>query len=186
MAKPDRHIRPGFLLFPLRKYLSKSQNHFLNSYVKPGMTVLDAGSGPGFYALDISRRVGPKGKVIAVDGDMKAIERLRKRTSAFQLTNLEAHATSGADMKMVENESVDVIFSNGMLCCMAEHQKAVHEMLRVMKAGGTAYVSVTKFGKDELSVSEPEFNTLLSDFEILNSGSTRMMRYAIVSKRVQQ
>jgi ubiquinone/menaquinone biosynthesis C-methylase UbiE len=34
---------------------------------RPGMRVADVGCGPGFFTLDLARRVGPAGSVLAVD-----------------------------------------------------------------------------------------------------------------------
>ncbi|HYL13368.1 MAG TPA: methyltransferase domain-containing protein [Terriglobales bacterium] len=36
-------------------------------YVRQGMTVLEPGPGMGFFTLELARRVGPNGRVLAVD-----------------------------------------------------------------------------------------------------------------------
>jgi len=44
-------------------------------HLRPGMTVVDLGSGAGYFALKIAPRVGPAGRVLAVD--------LRRESLAF-------------------------------------------------------------------------------------------------------
>ena len=47
--------------------------------VAPGMVFIDVGCGDGYFALPAARRVGPQGKVYAVDSDAGAIQRLGSR-----------------------------------------------------------------------------------------------------------
>ncbi|MCR9267871.1 MAG: class I SAM-dependent methyltransferase, partial [Alphaproteobacteria bacterium] len=35
--------------------------------IRPGMTVMDVGAGPGYASFDLARMVGPQGRVIAID-----------------------------------------------------------------------------------------------------------------------
>lgn len=182
MTKSDRHISPTFLLLPFRKVMSRSQYKFLDAYLRPNMTVLDDGSGPGFFTMAIAERIGRGGKVIAVDGNEVAIMKLKKRVSKFEISNVEAYPTSASNLNMIPTESVDVVFSNGMLCCMSDHEGAVSELFRVMKEGGIAYISVTAFGRDELSVSNTELDHLLQRFEKIKTFSGRFQYYVIVTK----
>lgn len=46
---------------------------------RPGLRVADVGCGPGFFALDLARRVGPAGHVLAVDLNPEAIAFLQAR-----------------------------------------------------------------------------------------------------------
>ena len=49
--------------------------------VAPGMVFIDVGCGDGYFALPAARRVGPQGKVYAVDIDAGAIQRLREQAA---------------------------------------------------------------------------------------------------------
>ena len=48
-------------------------------YVEPGMTVLDPGCGFGYFSLPLARMVGPTGRVLSVDVEPRAVDRLRRR-----------------------------------------------------------------------------------------------------------
>ncbi len=57
----------GYLLAsPLRRLLENPER-MLRPYVRPGMTVLEPGSGMGFFSLPLARLVGAEGRVVCVD-----------------------------------------------------------------------------------------------------------------------
>lgn len=66
------------LLNPLRR-LRQNPNALLAPYVREGMTVFEPGPGMGFFTLELARRVGSTGRVIAVDIQPKMFAGLRKR-----------------------------------------------------------------------------------------------------------
>jgi SAM-dependent methyltransferase len=69
----------GYLLVnPLRR-LTQSPAAILAPYLSEGMTVLEPGPGMGFFTLELARRVGPRGRVIALDVQPKMLDRLRRR-----------------------------------------------------------------------------------------------------------
>ncbi len=71
----------GYLLAsPLRR-MAFNPGELLNPYVRPGMTVLEPGPGMGFFTLELARRVGPSGRVIAVDIQPRMLNRLKRRAS---------------------------------------------------------------------------------------------------------
>ncbi|MFN9625814.1 MAG: class I SAM-dependent methyltransferase, partial [Planctomycetota bacterium] len=46
--------------------------------VKPGMTVCDMGCGDGYYTIELAKKVGPSGKVIAVDIQPEMLQELSR------------------------------------------------------------------------------------------------------------
>lgn len=61
---------------------------------RPGDVVLDVGSGAGIPALDVARRVGPTGRVMATDPSDVFVAAVLANAAAEGLTNLEATRTS--------------------------------------------------------------------------------------------
>ena len=183
VSQHDRHFKPGTMLFPLRKYLSGPQRHFLDAYLKPGISALDLGSGPGFFTIRMSEQIGSNGIVYAVDGDETAVTRLRERSDNLSIKNIRAFVSSATDIPFVQTGSIDVLFSNGLLCCMLGHKKAVSEMIRVMKSDGIGFISVTKvLRNDGLGVAKGEWKEIKNSFNVVEEGSSIMMDWAIVSK----
>ena len=69
----------GYLLAsPIRRLLQKPED-VVTPYVSPGMTVLEPGPGMGFFTLEMARRVGPAGRVFAVEVQPRMVAGLQRR-----------------------------------------------------------------------------------------------------------
>lgn len=69
----------GWLLAsPLRR-LVQDPARILAPHVRAGMTVLEPGPGMGFFTLELARRVGPEGRVVAVDVQPRMLAGLARR-----------------------------------------------------------------------------------------------------------
>jgi ubiquinone/menaquinone biosynthesis C-methylase UbiE len=143
--KQDKHFPLWAHDNPLRR-LFAPPGRLIGPYVKEGQTAADLGCGPGFYTLALAERVGPAGKVFAVDSDEKAIRALETKAAKRGLGNIEAHAVSAADLSFVPDGSVDFVLSHGLLCSMAprDREAAVRETKRVLKPDGQAYLTAAK------------------------------------------
>jgi asparagine synthase (glutamine-hydrolysing) len=62
---------------------------WLPEFVKPGMTVLDVGANFGFYAILMSRLVGPKGRVLAFEPSVRFRKRLENHVQRNHCNNIE-------------------------------------------------------------------------------------------------
>lgn len=76
------HVCPWWLgpllASPLRRLL-QDPGRILAPHVRPGMTVLEPGPGMGFFTLELARRVGPGGRVVAVDVQPRMLAGLARR-----------------------------------------------------------------------------------------------------------
>jgi ubiquinone/menaquinone biosynthesis C-methylase UbiE len=81
---PEHHTCPWWVQFwlvnPLRR-LVESPDELVGPYVEPGMTVLDPGCGFGYFSLPLAQMVGPEGRVVCVDLEPRAVERLKRRAA---------------------------------------------------------------------------------------------------------
>ena len=69
----------GYVLAsPIRK-LFQSPSELVAPYVRESMVVLEPGCGMGFFTLELARRVGATGRVVAVDLQPKMLAGLRRR-----------------------------------------------------------------------------------------------------------
>src|SRR5512133_107945 len=69
-----------FLVTPLRR-LVQDPAAILAPFLREGMTVLEPGPGMGFFTLEAARRVGPRGRVVAVDVQPRMLAALRRRAA---------------------------------------------------------------------------------------------------------
>ncbi len=75
-----------FLASPVRRWL-QDPAIIVGPFVAEGMVVLEPGPGMGFFTLELARRVGPQGRVIAVDVQPKMLDGLRKRAAKAGLAD---------------------------------------------------------------------------------------------------
>jgi len=89
------------LVSPLRRLLEPPRA-ILGTHVKPGMTVLEPGCGFGYVTLALARAVGPEGRVIALDIEPRAIERLERRARKAGLSDrIDARPCQPRDLGVV-------------------------------------------------------------------------------------
>jgi len=77
--------------------------------VAPGMVFIDVGCGDGYFALPAARRVGPQGKVYAVDIDASAIQRLREQAVREGLHHLFSEVREAEETVVCEG-CADYVF----------------------------------------------------------------------------
>src|SRR5262245_56913142 len=74
-------IQPRFLGMSLFQY-ETDLIHIFSRIIVSGMTVTDVGAQVGIYTLLVSRKVGPSGKVIAIEPSPAIAQLLRQHLSA--------------------------------------------------------------------------------------------------------
>src|SRR5512140_1001470 len=108
--------------------------------IKPGMTVLDLGSGAGFDAFLAWNRVGPTGRVIGVDMTDDMLALARQNAEKRGAKNVEFR--KGRIEKLpVEDASVDYVISNCVINLSVDKPAVFREIARVLKPGGHFAVS---------------------------------------------
>ena len=60
----------------------------LNLDLRPGMSVLDVGCGPGRLAIPLSKQVGPQGQVVGMDIQSGMLDRAQIKAQSAMLTNI--------------------------------------------------------------------------------------------------
>jgi len=108
--------------------------------LKPGMTVLDLGSGAGIDVFVASRAVGTTGRVIGVDMTQEMIDRAEANRKKLKIEHVEFRLGE-IEALPVENASVDRILSNCVINLVPDKAAAFGEMFRVLRPGGRFTVS---------------------------------------------
>jgi ubiquinone/menaquinone biosynthesis C-methylase UbiE len=125
-----------WLINPFRRFFQNPG--IFKKYIKEGMTVLEIGSGMGFFTLPFAGMVGPAGKIIAADVQEKMLSALKKRAASRGLserveTHLTPKDTIAADYL---NEKVDIVFAAFVVHEMPDTKKAFCEFYSTLKKGG--------------------------------------------------
>ena len=111
-----------------------------------GATVIDIGCGAGMDLLLAARRIGPTGRAIGID----MTEAMRRRASQGAKMSELAHVDvrdGDATRLPVDDHSIDVVISNGVLNLVPEKERAVAEIARVLKPGGRVQIADIVIGE---------------------------------------
>ena len=110
-------------------------NPFSMGELRPGETVLDVGCGAGLDTLIAARQVGTRGHVISVDMTPAMLEKAQASAREAGLGNVDFR-DGLAEALPVEDASVDVVISNGVINLCPDKIAAMQEIYRVLKPGG--------------------------------------------------
>jgi arsenite methyltransferase len=110
-------------------------NHWTLGRIEPGLVVLDLGCGAGTDVLIAAQMVGPAGRVIGVDMTPTMLERASASAREMGLANVELHE-SLIEALPLEDASVDVVISNGVIDLVPDKDAVFSEIDRVLRPGG--------------------------------------------------
>jgi ubiquinone/menaquinone biosynthesis C-methylase UbiE len=102
--------------------------------------VLDLGCGAGLDLYFYARAVGITGKVYGVDLSEPMIEKTRANMVLVGVTNVELRQERSTRLSLNDN-SVDVVASNGIYNLTPDKEAVMHEVFRVLKPGGRTVFS---------------------------------------------
>jgi arsenite methyltransferase len=104
--------------------------------LQPGESVLDVGSGGGIDSILAARRVGASGRVVGLDVLQQMSERARTHASEAGVDPWTEFRQGEMEDIPLEDGSIDVVISNGVLNLSARKSRALAEIFRVLKPGG--------------------------------------------------
>ena len=103
--------------------------------VRPGQIVADIGCGNGFYTLELARRVGPEGRVYAVDIQPEMLALLQERAAAAGLKNIVSVLGGPADPRLPE-AAIDLVLLVDVYHEFAYPERMLAAMRRSLAPGG--------------------------------------------------
>jgi ubiquinone/menaquinone biosynthesis C-methylase UbiE len=181
------HVCPfwvGYLLLsPLRKVITNPVT-ILKPYVRPGMTVLDAGTAMGFFTLPLARLVGTSGHVVAVDLQEKMIASLKKRAAKAEYDARMEFRVCTPDSLCIDDLQgrVDFALAVAVVHEVPDPRRFFTEMFAALKVGGSLL-----FSEPAGHVSADAFNGSLSlsravGFEIRSTRRVLRSHSALLTK----
>jgi ubiquinone/menaquinone biosynthesis C-methylase UbiE len=133
----------GYMLVtPLRRLL-QDPAAILAPHLAEGMTVVEPGSGMGFFTLEIARRVGAAGRVVAVDVQPRMLAGLRRRAERASLGARIETRLAQPDRLGVDDldGQVDFVFAFAVVHEMPDARRFLEEAARLLKPGGRLLVA---------------------------------------------
>jgi arsenite methyltransferase len=105
------------------------------AYLRQDFIVADIGAGTGFMSAGLAPLVK---KVHVVDGSEEMLSVARGNLNGFD--NLVYHEADGSSLPLLD-ESVDAVFANMYLHHSTDPQKAIREMVRILRPGGRLVIT---------------------------------------------
>jgi len=151
---------------------------FLLPSLRPGMTVLDVGCGPGSITRGLAERVAP-GQVVGIDLSADTLASASQDAAARGVTNLKYDEASVYQLPYPD-ASFDVAYAHQVFQHLREPAKALREVLRVLKPGGLVAVRDVDWGTAAYWPADPWLDRFVeTHFKAWyrNGGEPRMGRH---------
>ncbi|MDF5757743.1 methyltransferase domain-containing protein [Spongiactinospora sp. TRM90649] len=144
---------------------------YLLPHLRPGMTLLDVGCGPGTITLDLAARIAP-GRVTAVEVTADALELARAEAArrdqegqGVEFVIADVHALHFPD------DSFDVVHAHQVLQHVGDPVTALREMRRVCRPGGVVAVRDSDYAAFAWFPPLPELDEWLDLYQRVARGN---------------
>ncbi|MGE2814100.1 class I SAM-dependent methyltransferase [Mycobacterium heidelbergense] len=122
------------LLLQARLYDPYTEHALRLAGLRPGMRVLDVGSGPGDVSFAAARVVGPTGTVLGVDAAPDMVELATARAAEKGLTTV--HFTTAAIGAIAVDEPVDAVIGRLILMHLPDPAATLRHLRSLVRPGG--------------------------------------------------
>jgi len=120
----------------IRAWLSESTSAMIEmANIQPGMRVLDVAAGAGDQTLDIAKRVGPAGYVLATDLSPGILAFCKENARRTGYDNVDTLAVDGEALQ-VKEESFDAAVCRLGLMFLPDPGKGLRAIFSALKPGG--------------------------------------------------
>ena len=148
--------------YMMRRHAARDAAFFL-PLLKPGMSLLDCGCGPGSITTGLGEAVSP-GKVVGVDMNAGQIEFAIKLARERGIQNVRFEAASAYQLPFPD-ESFDAVFSHALFEHLGEPEAALHEIRRVLRPGGLVGLSSPDWACNVIAPRDPEVERAIEVFK---------------------
>jgi ubiquinone/menaquinone biosynthesis C-methylase UbiE len=151
----------------MAKRTLESHGAFFLPYLRPGLSVLDCGCGPGSITMGIAASIAP-GEVVGIDFAQSQVECARAAAAREGHRNARFE-TGDAYSLAFESGRFDRVFSHALMEHLADPAAALRELCRILKPGGVIGVCSPDWGGFILSPPSPELSRAVEAYTALQS-----------------
>lgn len=127
-----------------------------------GAHLLDLGCGPGFAALELADRVGPGGRVLAVDESARFIAELVREAEGRGLDQLAARVERVEALRL-DPASLDGAFVRWLFCFLPDPAPVIERVVHGLRPGGRLVVwDYLNYRATTLQPRSPAFDRVLA------------------------
>ena len=131
---PYTHGHHDSVLRSHRWRTAQNSAGYLLGHLRPGMTLLDVGCGPGTITCDLADRVAPA-PVVGIDASEEVITEARAWASESGPPSVSFEVGNAFDLRF-DDASIDVVHAHQVLQHLGDPVGALVEMRRVCRPGG--------------------------------------------------
>lgn len=201
-AKDYLRFLEDFILFnnPDRIRWEKTEENIPKLPIRPGMSIADVGSGPGYFTFKFSDIVGDGGKVYAIETNPRHLEFLHNYVQKYGIKNVEVVTSSFEGIGLDPAIRVDAVY----MCSLyhnvyaaftdEERDQFVESIRRALKPDGTfILVDNDMVEDDELPYHGPHVSRelLISQlyyygFKLEEQFRFTVQRYVLIFKKQEE
>jgi uncharacterized protein len=146
------------LLFPLRSLIFSPRQLAERLSLRADARVLELGSGPGFFSVEIARRVAC-GHLCLIDLQHEMLTKARGRLRRAGITNA-SFAQASATALPLADDTFDVAYLVTVLGEVPDPASCIVELCRTIRPGGL--LSITELAGDPDAMTESEVAAMAS------------------------
>jgi SAM-dependent methyltransferase len=143
------HQGAGWLERPEREKEEQPKKLLKLLDLKPGQVVADIGAGSGYHTFRMAEKVGPTGKVLAVDIQKEMLAIIRQRMKKEKRDNIELILGTETDPKLPEG-GVDLILLVDVYHEFVFPYEMTEAMIKSLKPGGR--IAFVEFRREDEKV----------------------------------
>jgi ubiquinone/menaquinone biosynthesis C-methylase UbiE len=141
----------------LRRFILSPERLAERLELKEASTVLELGSGPGYFSRAVARRI-PRGYLMLVDLQSEMLQKARGKLAGAGLENVGFVQANGAALP-VPSGAWDCVFLVAVLGEVSDPRSCLREIYRVLRPGGL--LSLTEQPGDPDFIALPEARALV-------------------------
>ena len=135
IAQVMGHLAAGWLERPEREKEEQPAKLMEALDIKAGSVVADVGAGTGYFTFRLAEKVGPKGKVLAVEIQKEMLELITRKMRKLKSENIEMILGTETDPKLPEGK-VDLILMVDVYHEFSHPFEMTQAMVKALKPGG--------------------------------------------------
>jgi len=174
----------GYLLASPVRRLFQDPVAIIKPYVREGMTVLEPGPGMGFFTVEMARRVGASGRVVAVDVQARMIAGLKRRLAkAGLLERIDARLAPSDSLGLQDlQRKVDFALAMAVVHEMPSSSRFFAEVAQAMKPGATLLLAEPSGHVNQAAFERELQDATAAGLEVADRPAMRRSRAALLKK----
>ncbi len=135
IAEVMGHLAAGWLDRPEREQEERPSKLMEVLKIKPGDVIADIGAGSGYFTFRLADRVGPKGKVVAVEIQQEMLDIIKAKMRLRQSPNIDLVLGTVTDPKL-QPASLDMILLVDVYHEFSHPYEMTEALVKALKPGG--------------------------------------------------